>query len=164
MSKTTKIIIAIAVLAAVVIAWKKGLFKAFGSDAKTTDELEKEYEADLEVTTSDPDAFNKELKQFVGRQKALMKKIGLDPDVRHPHVLQLVKNIYIWCHDDDESNWTAANMVKNARNNGRTVDQQYLASALWAMSDEGWSDTKLDPLPARNKQQYESLMQKLSNL
>lgn len=138
MSKKRIILILLLVVAAF-IAWRKGLFakltgKTGGGSTPGAPEAEP-----VINSSSDPDKFNQELKSFMARMNNLAGKLGLTPNEKE-NFLTLVRNIYVWCHDDNEDHWSAAVMATTARNNGFTLDQQYALSALWAMCPEGWSE------------------------
>lgn len=160
MSKSTKLVILLVIAAAVAyFLWKKGIF---GKKAAADSALEREYAEDQAVTTSDPDEFEKELKKFVLRQKNLMGSLKLDGsklrDSTQKKIVDTSRNIYIWCHDDNTDKWRAEDMVKRARNTGRSLDKQYLASALWAHSSDGWREKLI------SNGEYEKLVSQLESI
>lgn len=134
-----RIILILLLVGAAFIAWRKDLFaKLF--DKTGGDSTPGAPEAEPVInSSSDPDKFNQELKSFMARMNNLAGKLGLTANEKESF-LTLVRNIYVWCHDDNEDHWSAAAMATTARNNGFTLDQQYALSALWAMCPEGWSE------------------------
>ena len=158
MSKKRIILILLLVVAAF-IAWRKGLFaKLFGNGGSTAVTGSTPSGTNpVVVTTTTPEQFNQELKSFMARQDVLADKLGLTGSVKE-EFLALVRNIYVWCHDDNEEKWSAAETAVKARNNGFTLDQQYALNAIWAMSPEGWSEAVID------KATYNEIVKRLKTM
>ena len=152
-STFVKILLVVSIVGIAYYLWKKGVFGKHSSQ-------EAEFEADEKVTTADPDEFNKELTAFMTRQNSKINGLKLDgnklSDTVKADVAKTVRNIYIWCHDDKEDHWSKDAIARSARNSGRTLDNQYLVSALWALSEDGWSDKTLF-----TSNEYEELIEKL---
>lgn len=130
-----KLLWIIAGVAVLYLAWKKGLLSRLAnmtSSFKTT-----EYDEESMIVNSDPNAFASELKSFMKQQEKLATKMGMT-DAERRWFLGIVRNIYIWCHDDDEINWNHQNVAEKALEDGLDVDREYAYQALWAMGPEGW--------------------------
>ena len=131
--KIKKILIVAVIALVVYFILKKRNVNIVPAVDSTSQKDNMDYNDDL-YRDSDPDRLYQKKKDFLVRAKKIINNTSMTVKQKS-ECAELCGKIFAWCADEDDLHWTVDGMKKTALNDGISMDQAYVLSALWGMYD-----------------------------